>query len=114
MSFGLHELFGVADGYATQLMVLVVLAGVYMTSAMSGLHRGIQLLSRFNVILALASAAVIFLLGPTLFLADTYFQSVGQYLSSFMTMATMTAQTAPDWWMKGPFSSSPGLSVTPR
>lgn len=100
MSFGLHELFGVADGYATQLMVLVVLAGVYMTSAMSGLHRGIQLLSRFNVILALAIAAVIFLLGPTMFLADTYFQSVGQYLSSFMTMATMTAQTAPDWWMK--------------
>ena len=65
MSFGLHELFGVTDGYGTQLTVLVILAGVYMTSAMTGLHKGIQLLSRFNVLLALVIAAVIFILGAT-------------------------------------------------
>lgn len=100
MSFGMHELFGVPDSYGTQLTVLAVLAGVYMTSAMSGLHRGIQLLSRFNVILALAIAAVIFLFGPTLFLVNSYTQSMGEYLSSFFAMATMTSETAPDWWMK--------------
>ncbi|MGC8120239.1 BCCT family transporter [Marinobacter sp. VGCF2001] len=100
MSFGLHELFGFEDGYSTQLMVLAVLAAVYMTSAMTGLHRGIQLLSRFNVILALVIGAVIFLFGPTLFLTDVYFQSMGEYVTSFFSMATMTAQTAPDWWMK--------------
>jgi len=100
MSFGLHELFGVTDGYGTQLTVLIVLAGVYMTSAMTGLHKGIQLLSRFNVLLALAIAAVIFIFGPTLFLANTYTQSMGEYVTSFFAMATMTAQTAPDWWMK--------------
>ena len=100
MSFGLHELFGVSDGYGTQLTVLVVLAGVYMTSAMTGLHKGIQLLSRFNVILALVIAGVIFVFGPTLFLANTYTQSMGEYVSSFFAMATMTAETAPAWWMK--------------
>ena len=100
MSFGLHELFGIADGYGTQLTVLVVLAGVYMTSAMSGLHKGIQLLSRFNVLLALAIAAVILVFGPTLFLVNTYTQSMGEYVSSFFAMATMTSETAPDWWMK--------------
>ncbi|SNB54398.1 Choline-glycine betaine transporter [Marinobacter sp. es.042] len=100
MSFGLHELFGVSDGYGTQLTVLVVLAGVYMTSAMTGLHKGIQLLSRFNVILALVIAGVIFVFGPTLFLANTYTQSMGEYVTSFFAMATMTAETAPAWWMK--------------
>ena len=100
MSFGLHELFGVPDGYGTQLSVLVVLAGVYMTSAMTGLHKGIQLLSRFNVILALVIAGVIFVFGPTLFLANTYTQSMGEYVTSFFAMATMTAETAPAWWMK--------------
>ncbi|MBN7771014.1 BCCT family transporter [Marinobacter daepoensis] len=100
MSFGLHELFGVSDGYGTQLIVLAILAGVYMTSAMTGLHRGIQLLSRFNVLLALAIGLVIFLFGPTLFLTDVYFQSMGEYVTSFFSMATLTAQTAPDWWMK--------------
>ncbi|PVY70012.1 choline-glycine betaine transporter [Tamilnaduibacter salinus] len=100
MSFGMSELFGLSDGFRTQLIVLVVLAAVYMTSAMTGLHRGIQMLSRFNVFLALAIAAVIIVFGPTLFLADTYLQSMGAYVDDFFTMATMTSQSAPDWWMK--------------
>ncbi|ATJ81888.1 BCCT family transporter [Halomonas beimenensis] len=100
VSFGLHELFGLPEGYGTQLAILVVLGAVYVTSAMTGIHRGIQLLSRFNVFLALAIAAVIFLFGPTQFLVNAFTQGFGEYLTSFFTMATMTSQTAPDWWMQ--------------
>ena len=100
MSFGLSELFGFADGMGTQIAILVVLAAIYVTSAVTGIHRGIQALSRLNVFLALAVAVIIFIFGPTLFLTNTYFQSVGQYVSSFMEMATMTSETAPAWWMK--------------
>ncbi|RAR57644.1 choline-glycine betaine transporter [Onishia taeanensis] len=100
VSFGLHELFGLPQGYGTQLAVLAVLGAIYVTSAMTGIHRGIQLLSRFNVFLALAIAAVIFVFGPTLFLTDAFTQGFGTYLSSFFSMATMTAETAPAWWMK--------------
>ncbi|MBF8222480.1 BCCT family transporter [Halomonas sp. 328] len=100
VSFGLHELFGVGAGYATQLAILGVLGAVYVTSAATGIHRGIQLLSRFNVFLALAIAAVIFLFGPTLFLTNAYLQGFGEYLSSFLAMATMTSETAPAWWMQ--------------
>lgn len=100
VSFGLHELFGLPDGFTGQLIILAVLAVVYILSAMSGVHKGIQILSRFNVFLALGIAAVIFIFGPTLFLANTYIQSFGEYLSSFFTMATMTTETAPAWWMQ--------------
>ena len=100
MSFGLHTLFGVAEGYGTQLVILLVLGGVYVTSAITGVDRGIQMLSRFNVMLALAIGATILLLGPTQFLFDSWFQGFGTYLGSFFEMATMTSQTAPDWWMK--------------
>ncbi len=100
MSYGLHVLFGLSNGYTTQLFVLMLLAAVYITSAMSGIHKGIQILSRFNVFLALAIGAVIFIFGPTLFLTDVYLQSMGEYMTSFFAMATMTSETAPDWWMK--------------
>ncbi|MBY5940533.1 BCCT family transporter [Halomonas sp. DP5N14-9] len=100
VSFGFHELFGVSEGYSTQLMVLAALGVVYVTSAVTGIHKGIQILSRFNVFLALAIAATIFILGPTLFLTDAFTQGAGAYLSSFFEMATMTTQTAPDWWMQ--------------
>lgn len=100
MSFGLHELFGIADEFSTQLIILALLAVVYMASAVSGVHRGIQFLSRFNVILALVIGAVIFIFGPTLFLTNSYFSAMGEYMTSFFAMATMTSETAPEWWMK--------------
>lgn len=100
VSFGLHELFGFADGFATQLVILMILGGIYVTSAVTRIHRSIQFLSRMNVFLALFIAAVIFLFGPTLFLVNSYLQGMGAYVSSFLEMGTMTAETAPGWWMQ--------------
>ncbi|HBP78424.1 MAG TPA: BCCT transporter, partial [Halomonas sp.] len=100
VSFGLHELFGLPEGYTGQLMILAVLGTIYVLSSMSGVHKGIQLLSRFNVLLALAIGAVIIMFGPTLFLVNTYVSSMGAYVSEFFTMATMTSETAPAWWMQ--------------
>lgn len=100
VSFGLHELFGLPEGYLGQLIILAVLGCIYVLSSMSGVHRGIQLLSRFNVLLALAIGVVIIVFGPTLFLVNTYVSSMGAYISNFFTMATMTADTAPAWWMQ--------------
>ena len=100
VSFGLHELFGLPEGYIGQLIILALLATVYVASSLSGVHKGIQMLSRFNVFLALIIGAVIFIFGPTLFLVNTYAASMGAYISEFFTMATMTADTAPAWWMQ--------------
>ncbi len=100
VSFGLHELFGLPEGYTGQLIILAVLGTIYVLSSMSGVHKGIQLLSRFNVLLALAIGAVIIMFGPTLFLVNTYVSSMGAYVSEFFTMATMTSETAPAWWMQ--------------
>lgn len=97
---------GRLGGLIDAFCVIAVVAGTvgpigFLATQMSfGLHKGIQLLSRFNVVLALVIAGIIFLFGPTLFYVDTYVQAMGEYVSSFLTMATMTAQTAPDWWMK--------------
>ena len=100
VSFGGSVLFGTPNTYGAQLAVLGVLAVIYVTSAVTGIHRGIQILSRLNVFLALAIAAVIVVFGPTLFLANAYLQGFGAYITSFFEMSTMTAQTAPDWWMQ--------------
>ncbi|WNK20477.1 BCCT family transporter [Halomonas piscis] len=101
VSFGLHELFGAPDGYATQVAVLVALGLIYVISAMTGIHRGIQFLSRFNVFLALAIGAVILLFGPTLYFFNSYLSGVGSYITNFFSMATVTAETASPAWMQG-------------
>lgn len=99
VSFGLSELFGIADSYVTQLCVLLVLIGIYTLSAVSGVTRGIQLLSSFNVCLALGLMVFILLFGPTAFIFDAFFQSFVVYIGEFIPMATFRADTAwLDWW----------------
>jgi len=100
VSYGFEALFGIADSYGTQLAILVALGALYVTSAVTGIHKGIQFLSRVNVILALIIAAVIFIFGPTLFLTNSFTQGFGAYITSFFAMSTVTSETAPDWWMK--------------
>lgn len=100
VAYGANVLFGLPDTFGTQLVVLIILGAIYVTSAVTGIHRGIQLLSRLNVFLAMGIAAFILIFGPTLFLVNAWTQGFGEYISSFFAMATMTTETAPGWWMK--------------
>lgn len=100
VSFGLHDLFGFPRGYEVQLMILVGLGAIYVTSAVTGIDRGIQFLSRFNVIWAMILGGVILVLGPTLFLVNSWFQGFGSYLSHFFELSTLTTVTAPLGWLK--------------
>ncbi|WP_110598501.1 BCCT family transporter [Salinicola lusitanus] len=100
VSFGLHDLFGFPRGYEVQLGILAALGAIYVTSAVTGIDRGIQVLSRLNVILAMVIGAIILLFGPTQFLVDSWFQGFGTYLGHFFEMSTMTTVTASPSWMK--------------
>jgi len=99
VSFGLEKLFGIPNTYATQVAILFGLIGIYTLSAVSGVTKGIQILSRFNVILAVGLMAFILLMGPTAFIVDSYLHSFGIYINEFIPMATFRASTGwLDWW----------------
>ena len=73
VSYGLNDLFGVPDGFATQAVVIAGLVVIYTVSAMTGVSRGIQLLSRVNVVLAAALLLFMLIAGPTLFIFKGFF-----------------------------------------
>ena len=99
VSFGLEKLFGIANTYGTQVFILVGLICLYTLSAVSGVTRGIQILSRANVVLAVGLMAFILLLGPTSFIVDGYLHSFGIYIDQFIPMATFRGDTGwLDWW----------------
>lgn len=99
VSFGLEKLFGIPDTYATQVAILFGLICIYTLSAVSGVTKGIQMLSRFNIILSVFLMAFILIFGPTAFIFDSYLHSFGVYLNNFIPMATFRADPAwLDWW----------------
>ena len=99
VSFGLEKLFGIPNTYTTQVAILFGLICIYTLSAVSGVTKGIQILSRANIILAVLLMAFILLFGPTSFIFDSYLHSFGLYLDQFIPMATFRSNPAwLDWW----------------
>jgi len=99
VSFGLEKLFGISNNYTTQLFILGGLICLYTISSVSGVTRGIQILSRTNVILAVVLMFFILFFGPTAFIVDSFLHSFGIYLDKFIPMATFRASPGwLDWW----------------
>ncbi|MDB9952138.1 BCCT family transporter [Porticoccaceae bacterium] len=98
MSFGLSELFGISNNYSTQLAIILGLITIYTVSAVSGVTRGIQILSTFNVGLSIVLIVFILLAGPTAFIFDSFIQSVGLLITNFIPMASYRADTG---WVNG-------------
>jgi BCCT family betaine/carnitine transporter len=85
---GVHELFGAPRGISTQIVVLIVCTAVFGASAYAGLKKGIQRLSLINMWLALGLLAFIFIVGPTVFMANTGLDALGRVVSNLVHMAT--------------------------
>ena len=73
------------------VLVIIVLTIAFIFSAVSGVDRGIQWLSNINMVLALAIAVFIFVVGPTLFMLNMIPTAFGDYLGKLPTMASRTA-----------------------
>ncbi|MEL6181958.1 MAG: BCCT family transporter, partial [Myxococcota bacterium] len=95
LSYSAEVMLGIPDGYATQLVVLTALTGVATLSAVSGVHKGIRVLSQINVWLALLLAVAMLVLGPTLFILQEFVLGFGVYLISLPWMATYVGD--PGW-----------------
>ena len=100
---GLDVLFGVGGENAVGLAIVViaVLTICFVLSAISGVHRGIQWLSNTNMVLAVFLLFFLFVLGPTVFILDTFVQSIGGYLANIIPMSFRTASYGDSAFVSG-------------
>ncbi len=95
ISYALNALFGVQDTLITQSLVVLFAIAMYTLSALSGLSRGIQLVSRYNIMLAAALIIFILLFGPTSFIIDGYMQGMARMVNNFVPMSLFRGDS--DW-----------------
>ncbi|KAB1503828.1 BCCT family transporter [Corynebacterium sp. 320] len=90
LNYGLHLIFGVSEGPTWQIILVVAGVGIAILSAVSGVDKGIKLLSEINVYLAMGLALYVVIAGKTSFLFDALVMNIGDYVSRFpgMTMDT--------------------------
>ncbi|CAG7649808.1 Glycine betaine transporter OpuD [Paenibacillus solanacearum] len=95
---GLQFLWGVPNQTGIQLTILALLTILYMISTLSGLDRGIKILSNANLLFALGLLLCTFVLGPTTFVLDTFTLSLGGYLQNLIQMSLrLTPFTQGTW-----------------
>lgn len=84
VSYGLESLFGFSDTYGLQLGIIVVLTAIAVISVVSGIDRGIQLLSQINVWLAIALLVAVVALGSIVYVAKAWIGGMGLYITNFV------------------------------
>jgi glycine betaine transporter len=97
---GLAHTFGVPIGVASQVVIIAITTAVFLTSAVSGVDRGIKWLSNINLVLAVLLALFVLLTGPTAVILDTFTSTLGRYLSQFVEMSLrLTPFRAESTWV---------------
>jgi choline/glycine/proline betaine transport protein len=87
ISAGLESIGLVESSQLLNIGIILVISGLALVSVLSGVTKGMKLLS--NVNLAIAGALVLFVLivGPTQFLLRDFVQSIGLYLQNFVGLS---------------------------
>ncbi len=98
---GLNHLFDVPVGTAVQIALIVGVTALATLSVVTGLDKGIRILSELNLGLAVLLLALVLVLGPTVYLLQTFVQNTGSYLSEIVSKTFNLYAYEPTDWLGG-------------
>ncbi|MFS0638022.1 BCCT family transporter [Mesobacillus foraminis] len=84
---GLSYLFDVPSTMTSQTIIILVVTVLFMISALTGLSKGIKILSNLNMGLSAVLFLIVFIFGPTLFILNLFTDTVGTYMQNFINMS---------------------------
>ncbi|SEO78484.1 glycine betaine transporter [Salinihabitans flavidus] len=97
---GLARLTDVPYGFPAQFVIIAVIGGLFMLSAMTPLDKGVRLLSNANMLLAGFLLLVVLVFGPTSFIFGVMTQTLGEYLGNLLQMSLVTTPYSSGQWVE--------------
>mgnify|MGYP001035658909 CR=1 FL=1 len=92
------------SNFLYQVLIVGVLVSLSVLSAVSGVDKGIRILSNINIITVMLLLLFVLLFGPTVYLIGSFTESIGNYINNFFNLTFNThvyeADTQPwfyDW-----------------
>ena len=96
---GLHAVFGLDLSDRNQVIIIVTTSAMFILSAVSGVEKGVKLLSNTNMIFAVILALTVFIMGPTVAIVDTLSNTMGSYLSEIVRMSLRATPFRDSTWV---------------
>jgi choline/glycine/proline betaine transport protein len=81
-----------------QIIAIAIITGLAICSVVAGLDKGVKNLSLLNMVLAIGLMVFVFLVGPTIFILETFLQNTGSYLNNIIERTfNLQAYSRSDW-----------------
>lgn len=96
---GLNYLFEIPNNATTWLIIIVVITCIFLVSAISGVDKGIKILSSINTYIAFALLTLAFIVGPKISIFNTLVNGVGQHIQNFFGDALMISSFGENSWI---------------
>ena len=88
---GLHQLGWISENsFSLQIVVIAVVMSLATFSAISGVGKGVKILSELNLTLAFCLLIFVLVVGPTLYLLSAFSDNIGTYLSNLVQLSFKT------------------------
>ena len=88
---GLHQLGWISENsFSLQVVVIAVVMSLAIFSAISGVGKGVKILSELNLTLAFCLLIFVLVTGPTLYLLSAFSDNIGTYLSNLVQLSFKT------------------------
>ena len=102
LNSGLDYLFGIAHTQWIQVGLITLMMGAAIIVAVSGVDKGVRVMSDINMLLACALLLFVLFAGPTQHLLNTLIQNLGDYLGALpMKSFDLYAYDKPSDWLGG-------------
>ena len=97
---GLNAVFNTPVSIWVQLAIIGIVFIGYMASSISGLQKGIRILSNVNMYLALILLLFVFVTGPTVFILESFVLAISDYITNFVQYSLRLQPYAGGTWVK--------------
>ncbi|KFE97618.1 BCCT family transporter [Chryseobacterium luteum] len=77
-------------GFIYQILIVIVLVSFAVLSAVSGVNKGIKILSNINVVAVIILLLFVLILGPTVYLIGSFTNGLGNYINNFFDLTFNT------------------------
>lgn len=101
VSAGLAHLFDIQDNITTQVILITLITLAATGSVVAGLSSGVKRLSELNMLIGAVFLIFMMVVGPTLFIFDSFVQNVGAYVQNFFELSTWTETYQQSDWQNG-------------
>ncbi|MEG1410467.1 MAG: BCCT family transporter [Bacilli bacterium] len=96
---GLEYIFGINNTQTLQIFIIVIICVIYIATAVSGLNKGMKLLSNINLTLALILVIGCFFIGPTAEIINTFINGLGDYVNYFVSQSLFINPVSDNEWV---------------